>query len=36
MFKTNPELAKEWERKYGIPKNLPERVKTKHRRRKHA
>jgi hypothetical protein len=32
LFRTNPELAKRWEREYGIPKNLPERVKKKKRK----
>ena len=27
LFKTNPKLAKKWSKKYGVPKNLPNKKK---------
>jgi hypothetical protein len=29
MYSQHPEIAKRWEDKYGIPKNLPKHVKRK-------
>lgn len=29
LFATKPKLAKKWANKYGVPKNLPDRVKRK-------
>lgn len=33
LFATNPTLARKWAHKYGIPKNLPERIGKKKRSR---
>lgn len=29
MFSQEPEIAKDWAKKYGVPKNLPEKKKSK-------
>ena len=28
LFATNPQLAKKWKEKYGVPKNLPQKKKS--------
>jgi hypothetical protein len=34
MYSQHPEIARRWEDKYGISKNLPDRLTNKRRRRR--
>lgn len=33
MHKFHPKIAARWDKKYGVPKNLPEKVRKRKRRR---